>query len=212
MKCIDGAVIAADRQMTKDGGLKYQEKKFITGRVIGDIPLEYAVVYSGIPEAARTVVNEIGRSLLANVCNGNVFMPSMVVEALRQVFKSKDSKDLETLIILGAPGIEPFILRTKESRVVLGRMECIGVGDSSVIHYFAELLPKNLTVSQAKPIAAYLVSLGNRFIDGCGFGPDVLFIGKEGTAEVVTEEEKSAYAQKFPGLEGIVSSELAKWN
>jgi 20S proteasome alpha/beta subunit len=208
IRCVDGAVLAADRQMTKEGGLKYEEKKYFIGRVAGNIPLDYAFLYCGIPEVAKIFENKVGLALLGGVCNGNVFMPSMVVSDLEPIFKDKESKYIESLILFGAQNIQPFIVRTKGSRVVRGYVECIGVGDSSIIHYFADRLPNDLTVEQAKPICAYLVTLANKYIDGCGFGPDVIAADKTGRLEALTTEEINSYSSKFSQFDGKLTEGL----
>lgn len=209
MLCSDGAVLAADRQMTKEGGLKYQEKKYIIGHVQGSIPVDYIFVYCGTPEVAHIFEERIGMALLDGVCSGNIFMPSMVIDNLKSVFRDKESKYIESLIMFGSPQIQPFIVRTKGTRVVRGRRECIGVGDSSVIRYISDLLPPKITVEQTLPICAYLVTLGNRYIEGCGFGPDVLYMrGKERVPASVSEKEVASYALRFSELEHKLSEGL----
>jgi hypothetical protein len=210
MLCSDGAVLAADRQMTKEGGLKYEEKKYIISHVKGSIPLDYIFVYCGTPEVAHIFEERIGMALLDGVCSGNMFMPSMVIDNLKSVFGDKESRYIESLIAFGSPHIQPFIVRTKGNRVVRGRRECIGVGDSSVIRYLSDLLPKTLTVETALPICAYLVTLGNRYIEGCGFGPDVLFMGGARRVPMsVSEKEVESYASRFSGFERKLSEGLS---
>jgi hypothetical protein len=208
--CSDGAVLAADRQMTKDGGLKYQEKKYIIGHVKGSIPLDYIFVYCGTPEVAHIFEERIGMALLGGVCSGNVFMPSIVIDNLKSVFRDKESKYIETLIMVGSSDIQPFIIRTKGTRVVRSRRDCIGVGDSSVIRFVSDLLPRTLTVEMALPVCAYLVTLGNRYIEGCGFGPDVLFMGgPKRIPMAVSEKEVESYASRFSGFEHKLSEGLS---
>lgn len=210
MLCSDGAVLAADRQITKEGGLKYEEKKYVIGHVQGSIPLDYIFVYCGTPEVAHIFEEKIGMALLDGVSSGNIFMPSMVIDNLKSVFRDKESKYIESLIMFGSPQIQPFIVRTKDSRVVRGQIEYIGVGDSSVIRYVSDLLPSRITVEQALPICAYLVTLGNRYIDGCGFGPDVLYMGgKERTPTAVSEKEIKSYALPFSEFERKLSEGLS---
>jgi hypothetical protein len=213
IECPDGAVLGTDRQITKEGGLKYQQRKISICNVTGNIPLQYAFAYCGDPDAAATIEREIGRELLAGICSSDVFNFDLVFADIRRAFGRKENKDLESLILMGSPSIKPFLLRTKGAKVVHGKIECIGVGDSSVIHYLSELLPKKLTLDKASQVVAYLVSLANRYIDGCGFGPDVVFMGKGRECIMeISEKEKTAWAQKFKDFESGMSERIGQWD
>jgi hypothetical protein len=209
MVCSDGAIIAADRQMTKEGGLKFQEKKVFKCKMFGSIPMEYIFAYAGEPEAAKIIEYEIGRALVGGVCGGNIYMPDLVIRDLQPVFDRKEAKKVESLIAIGAPKIQPLLLRTKGPRIVHGYIECIGVGDSSVIRYFSDRLTGQMSIEQGKPFIAYLVSLANKYIDGCGFGPDIAFFGSSGIVEEVSEQEKSSYEGKFEKLERDLANQIS---
>src|ERR1700682_6150988 len=71
--CADGAVIGADRQITKEGGLKYQKKKICIFGVHGNIPLQCGFTYCGDPDTAAFFEREIGKVLVGGFCSGNVF-------------------------------------------------------------------------------------------------------------------------------------------
>jgi hypothetical protein len=90
--------------------------------------------------------------------------------------------------------------------VAEGHSEIIGVGDSSVLRYATDLLVHPLsTVAEAQVIGSYMVRLANRYIDGCGGGPDIAALlndGKvlDGNAGCFHDEEsRFAYCEKEVG-------------
>lgn len=207
--CVDGVVLAADRQITKEGGLKYEQDKILFGGTIGgNMTVDFALAYAGSPDLAKNLLDQIGFVVL-DVCNETVFARSSFENAIRQVLTPKDTKGLETLIIFGGPNIRPFMFRTRETRIVSAKMEFIGVGDSSVLRYLADLVlidsqPFNLLYG--KSLAAYLVSVANRYIDGCGFGPDVAFIDRE--FQRVPKKEVDSCAEQFKDMERSLAHAL----
>lgn len=209
--CIDGVVLAADRQITKEGGLKYEQDKILFGGTIsGDMKVDFALAYAGSPDLAKNLLDQIGLSVLG-VCNGDVFARSSFENAIRQVLTPKDTRGLETLITFGGPNIRAFMFRTRETRIVSARVDFIGAGDSSVLRYLADLVsvdpPFNLLYG--KILAAYLVSVANRYIDGCGFGPDVAFIGMDGNFQRVPKKELDSYSSEFKEVEKGLAHSLS---
>jgi 20S proteasome alpha/beta subunit len=208
MKCMDGVLVAADRQITKEGGLKYQQDKILVGgTVVSSFTMDFALAYAGSPDLAKGLLNKVGMATL-KVCEGNVFTPSTVQSAIEDVLTIKETRDLETIIIFGGPNISPFMLRTRETRVVFGTMEYIGAGDSSVLRYLADLIKFPLALERAKIVGAYLISVANRYIDGCGFGPDVAFIGMDGEVKRADKAEIDSYAEEFAELEKALTNTL----
>ena len=66
-------------------------------------------------------------------------------------------------------------------KVVQGYSEYIGSGDSSAIRHLSDFLPRdNYTVDEASVLASYLVSVANRYIDGCSGGPDICVLNMQG--------------------------------
>ena len=222
MRCVDGVVIAADRQITKEGGLKYQEDKILDGgTVVGNPTLNFALAYCGSPDLAKNLLERIGEVLL-NGCGGIAFLPSAAEAGIRKILTPKETKGLETLIIIGGPKVLPFMLRTRETRIVSAQMECIGVGDSSVIRYLVDLadIRTPISLERCRILCAYMISVANRYIDGCGFGPDLAFIDvRIGEVQRPEKEEIDSYATEFADLEralrntiGILWGRLRKLN
>jgi 20S proteasome alpha/beta subunit len=208
MKCLDGVLVAADRQITKEGGLKYQQDKILLGgTIVSKFPMDFALAYAGSPDLAKNLVGKVAEATV-RACNEGVFTPTLVQSAIEDVLTAKDTKGLETLIIFGGPNISPFMLRTRETRVVFGKMEYIGAGDSSVLRYLADLIKFPLPLDRAKILGAYLISAANRYIDGCGFGPDVAFIGTDGEVKRVEKTEIDSYAEEFAELEKALTNTL----
>ncbi|MFY9907853.1 MAG: hypothetical protein WAK62_22060, partial [Terriglobales bacterium] len=101
--------------------------------------------------------------------------------ALEKIFKNKSSKGLQTLI-----GIRLrrnfYLFKTTHHKVVEGFTDWIGSGDSSALRYLCDfLLQTRLSVQEAHVIGSYIVSVANRYVDGCSGGPDATTIYSDGT-------------------------------
>jgi 20S proteasome alpha/beta subunit len=57
-QCPDGVVLASDRQITKDGGLKYEEGKFFRGYYD---EVQCGCTYAGYPANAKNLFDDISR-------------------------------------------------------------------------------------------------------------------------------------------------------
>lgn len=180
-------VLCADRQMTDaQAGLKFEGCKIRGYASTGDQkPHNIAFAYCGDPEIAGTLFDSLVEgiaSAMEDASDCDVFEAEYFRQHLLQVFKSKDAKGMMTLIALQTVH-RCFLFKTKADQVVIGGRECIGGGDSSVLRYIADVVSRTEmhTVETALPFAVYLVSLANRYVDGCGFGVDAVVLqeGKE---------------------------------
>jgi len=192
--------LCADRQMTKEGGLKYQETK-IHWRTSLAREKFYNVVftYCGNPDVARNFFAMSADALGDAVGKAEPGMvgPAYFMDALRPVFKSKDSKKIETLIALQT--VEPcFLFRTHGDQVMMAGRECIGVGDSSVLRFFSDITSGTfIDVHKATALAIYMVSLANRYIDGCGFGADAAILRRDKPMRIMSKADTAKYSDSF---------------
>lgn len=183
--CSDGIVLCSDRQMTSDGGMKFQAKKlsYLTGMFEG-IQMTACSAYAGDPEGAKILRTEIRERLGKEIAASKLFaLQSLKArKALEKIFKNPHAKHLEMLIGIRFNSGEKCLFRTKGRKVLEATTEYIGIGDSSVLRYLAEvLLPRTLlSVSEANVLGSYFVSIANRFVDGCSGGPDVFTIYDNG--------------------------------
>lgn len=175
--CSDGIVLCSDRQMTSDGGMKFSAKKLshMSGLFHG-VQMTLASAYAGDPEAAKILRTEIRERLGKEIASSR-----SVRKSLEKIFNNKHSKYLEMLIAIRFSSGEKCLFRTKGRKVVEARTEYIGSGDSSALRYIAGfLLPHMLSVKEAQVLGSYIVSVANRFVDGCSGGPDVFTIYDNG--------------------------------
>ncbi len=214
-QCQDGVVLCSDRQITKDGGLKYHQRKDFCVYFRGNVEVNCAAVYAGYPDAASILFEDSAyaiRELLMRPLRG--FHADVVKTVLGKIFKgNRHSKNLEMLIAVGPSNQanwSPFLIKTHGSRVVRGFREFIGVGDSSVIRYLSEIFSGALTVPEAEFVGTYMVSLANRFIDGCGGGPDVLVLHKDGKVEPMEAEKISGFGNRLQASESCIGDFLLK--
>jgi hypothetical protein len=164
--CSDGIVICSDKQMTGEGGYKYEDSKITTSQ--GD-DVSFIYTYAGDPDAAQMMFEKSKQALQIEMpgCEFDS-MDSVAQQTLEKVFRDKQAKGLSTLFGITAHG-QHFLIKTKETKVVKGKAEYIGFGDSSVLRYVCDfLLPSRLDVDQAQVLASYLVSVAGRYMQYCG--------------------------------------------
>ena len=129
--CSDGIVICADRQMTGEGGYKFEGSKISTSQK-NDYSLVYT--YAGDPDAGQMMFEKSEEALRQEIWHGSEFddMGSAAQRTIEKVFRDKHAKNLQTLFAISAHG-QQFLIKTNETKVVRGKAYCIGYGDSSVL-------------------------------------------------------------------------------
>jgi len=213
-QCPGAVVLCADRQLTKEGGLKYEESKVFTSH-IPSVEIDCGAVYAHHRDAALSLFQDIVQAIPVTARLGQedgLLLPMLATEMLEEIFKQKKAKDVEMLVAFchGRNGFPPFFMRASGSTIVPAVREYIGVGDSSVIRYMSELLGRfHLTVEEAPMAGVFMVSLANRFIDRCGGGPDVLIMFN-GKAEIMGADVIEKAKSKLPDFDNKLSSAL--WN
>jgi len=213
-QCPGAVVLCADRQMTKEGGLKYEEPKVLIAH-LNRVEIECGAVYAHHRDEAVSLFQEVVEAVPVTVQLGKeeeLLLPQLAKEMLEEIFAKKKAKGMEMLIAFAhARNIfSPFFMRAAGPVIVSGIREYIGVGDSSVIRYMSELLGRfPLTVEEAPMAGLYMVSLANRFIDGCGGGPDVLIMFN-GKAEIMSADVIEKAKRKLSEFDTALASSLWK--
>jgi hypothetical protein len=210
-ECLDGVVLAADRQITKTGGLKYEEEKIFRGYYDR---VQCACTYSGNPAKAKNLFDDIFKALrftFGKRLIDDAFPTDVFKRTVEGVLRKHKNTSIEMLITFRAPGvgIPPFLLCARGQTVVTSPREYIGVGDSSVLRYVAELTSCELSVKQAQILAIYMVSLAGRFIDGCG-GMNVLVMPADGDMKLLSKREIDKFTKVLIGINKSLSDALIK--
>ncbi len=217
-------VLCADRQLTDaNAGLKFEESKIFFWQSDNIEPLntktpfwKLGVSYVGDPDAAQNTFTDVMEAIedahreeeeRIDECFGLHF--DYWRSVLLPVFASKDTKRLETLIALQARH-RCFLFKTKANQVVMGERECIGGGDSSVLRYFADVVSRTETPTpdKALTLGIYLVSLANRYVDGCGLGVNALILEDEKPFRVLSKTETEKYSERFAQFERKIEKEF----
>ena len=210
--CPDGIVLCADRQMTdSQSGLKYQKRKisYMTGMFAG-VRFTLASAYAGDPEAAKIMRTEIRERLGEEIAKSRAigFQSPMARKALDKIFSNKHAKHLQMLIGIRFYSGEVCLFKISGRKVMDAESEYIGSGDSSALRYLADVLlvsPRVHNVHEAGVLGAYLVSVANRYVDGCSGGPDVIIIpSADGTISqsyrvFPNQKERFAYCEDQVG-------------
>jgi hypothetical protein len=202
-QCFDGLVLCADRQLTKDDGLKYEQDKIWIGRSHNAGP-SFVFTYSGSEPSARVLFNLLKRAIPSALSDSQ-----KAIDVVTKVLESKHSKDIESLIGFPVPGSQPFLLRTQGKKVALRDTKYIGAGDSSVVRYLANVvLGTQFSCEQAKIVGSYFVWNATRYTDGCGGGPDVCTVEWSGNVIVESKEYAKWVTSKFVETDVQVGSKI----
>jgi len=180
MLCSDGIVLAADRQLTREDGHKYQEQKIFP---IDGGDWKAVLTYSGSPD----FVKEVQQKLVSSLNREEIKVDCRAIrDALEEILNGlgRQYGDVGTDLLVAAYGNQevPQLMKF-DGKAIHGThgFNCLGVGDSSLISFLSEALYRpELTVQQGIRLAVYLVSKANRYIDKCGGGPDIATLGHQG--------------------------------
>jgi 20S proteasome alpha/beta subunit len=206
-QCMDGVVLCSDRQITSTAGFKYQERK-IWSASSPDWSLIFS--YAGYPDAATVMFRKIVDGLKDKLKQAKGTFPYERARAvLEEVFFDHTAADLQTMIGFYSDYQDPRLFRTQGASVVDGYIEHIGIGDSSALKYITSFLkPQTNLVDEAVMFAAYLVSVANRYVDGCSGGPDLSILNKDGTVTEVAAGVLSKHEAYFSLYEEQIGKEL----
>ncbi len=213
-QCPGAVVLGSDRQITKAGGLKYEQCKILSAYLGSpNLGVLVACTYAHDPDIAANLMDDIAHKLpitLQQARTGGAFFSQSVKEMLEGIFSQKKARDMEMLIAFGHPtnAWSPFLMRARGPTVVQGAREYIGAGDSSILRYIGELLGRfQLTVEEAPLAAFYLVSLATRFVDRCDGDPDILIMFN-GKAEIASAQTIEQAKKKMSGFDSNLASSL----
>ena len=179
--CQDGIAICADRQMTSEAGYKFEERKiFYSSQPWWTVVFAYA----GDPDAARIMFGKVSRELQPEMEKSRIVSKTeRARHALERIFKSRDSKNVKSLIGIRYQSTGYCCMfRTSGSKVVFSERAHIGAGDSSALRYLCDFLlqPVLTSVNEASVLGSYIVSVATRYVDGCGGGPDITTVDEKG--------------------------------
>jgi len=214
-QCQGGVVLAADSQITKEGGLKYNEKKIFDFwyRDFGAV-----MCYAGSPDIMNLVCERMDREVFhsfvgESVVPGpptsewNTLMRAKLKDVLKNIFKEHGSKhEIELLCALYNKEEGISVFRARGAVVSLAEpAECLGVGDSSVLRFLSDLfLSEEMTIQQGLVLACYMVAKAKTYIAGCGGPTQAVFVTHNGKmrnlndifSEGFSPEDELPYVQR----------------
>jgi len=209
-RCEDGIVLCADTQITKEGALKYYQKK--TFLVEGSDRWSVGFTYSGNPDVMDLVIEKMRERFLPDGIEvydekgeRNIYLEptigvvrEIVEEVLIQVSKKhkKEMDSLEMLCAVSIAGKALEMFRTKRTLVAEAQWECLGIGDSPLIRYLAEVFNwPHMSTKQALLLAVYMVQQAKKYVDGCGGDTDAIIFDRKGSGEKITRERIKYFEQ-----------------
>ena len=207
--CTNGIVLCSDRQITDhSAGFKFEERKIFYH--MGP-DLAFVFSYAGEPDAARSLFGKISDGLASGIAKSKASSPrNRAIGELEKIFRNKDAKGLQTLIGIRFRNSGMYLFKTANHRVVHAIRDYIGVGDSSALRYLCDfLLPgPPLDINEAGILGAYIVSVASRYVDGCGGGPDITAISKDGTISEGTRGPWPNGRERFARCEEQIGKRL----
>ncbi len=202
-----GIVFCSDRQITREGGLKYEQVKISIAHHF-EVPLSCASVYSDNPDVARNLYKEIWDNaprVYEEARKAGRSSQESIRLLIEEVFQDKRARNTEMLLAFSTRNqgnFTPCFWRASGPNVITGIREFIGAGDSSVLRHIAQLIERAHPSIKGLIIAAmYMVTLANRYIDRCSGGPDVMAMYPDGRAEILSKEQIEPYKSKMADID-----------
>jgi 20S proteasome alpha/beta subunit len=196
-KCQDGVVLCTDRQITDSvGAMKYTEQKIYP--IIGDT---WCVVsaYAGYRDIMQAVQTEFQRRLSFEPNPTPDFVENCLLGVLKAVkrINRKDMEYQQMLCAVSTPGGDRLLRFQSDLSTEVGdwQWEYLGIGNSSLIRFLADISGSKrttITASQALMIGFYMVLQANKYIDGCGKGPDLAFV-RRGRCATSSKSDRMIY-------------------
>lgn len=206
--CTDGAVLMSDRQITKQGGLKFYQRKTWA---CGGAGYHVASVYAGIPEMAKAFQLEFKRLLPSDPY---LWKPAAndlydaLESCLKQVWKKhRQNMQLEMLLCSWVQGSDYQLWRSNGKVLIPAELECIGVGDSSVIRYLFDKFTwrhRWLDLQFLVPFGIYVMHQAKEYIEGCGGRTDCIVFRKDGIHYLNDQKPIKDAEEQMESLEGEI--------
>jgi hypothetical protein len=206
----------SDRQITKAGGLKYYERKTWG---FGSGVFHLSGIYAGFPEMAKIFELECERARPEDIGSWEPTQDELkdfIEHCLLQVWKKhRHNMQLEMLMCSWARGSKYKLWRSQGKVLTSAGMECIGVGDSSVIRYLFDTFPKHVPFTKLEffvPFAVYVMQQAKKYIEGCGGRTDCT-IFREGTIIHANDPRSIKEVEdEMESLEGEVVNLFGKYS
>lgn len=207
VRCDDGIVICADRQVSVPGAFKYFEKKIDVIERPND---EHIIIgYSGLPTLAKEAREKLSTRLDENEFQKTLaeVVHELVDNVLTEMGRHYVALELELLIgtavLLDSP---TFLKFDGKGLHKADNFSFLGVGDSSLLRYLASVLySPNLTLSEIQNLAIYLVAQAESYIDHCGGPIDLYYMGLGGGYEILPHPEIQEILKKMEAQEGSLA-------
>jgi 20S proteasome alpha/beta subunit len=179
LRCTDGIVLCADRQISVPGHHKYYEQKLypVDGR-------DWVVVfgYAGFPDVMKEAHGKIcGKLNVPNLRPENVY--DSCDEVLTTMASGRQFPDfnLSLLVAISIKG-HPLELLTFGGKGLhrADGFTCLGVGESSLIRYLADALYSPLIdVRFGESLAIYTVEKAKKYVDLVGGETDLIILKQD---------------------------------
>ena len=182
-KCDDGVILLSDRQISKEGGMKYYEKKlFEVSEECENGLFHLSFVYTGDPDGAKLFISELEERALDLQRNKRTLrtLKTCVQETLENDWKKhKSHMRAEFLCSISVTNEGFKLFRSRRNLLIPAEFECLGVGDSSLVRYLVEsFATPRMGVRHYLPLLIYVMHQAKKYVEGCGGPTDVMYVRK----------------------------------
>ena len=215
-KSSDAIVLSTDRQITDYGSsLKYYEQKIYP--LVGQGWCAVCA-YAGYRNIMKAVQTEFARRVNFEPRPTFAFLESCLTGVLQGVKKidRKSMQDQQMFCALSGSEGERLLRYQSDllAEVPDGDCEFLGVGDSALIRYLTDITGirrTTVTPGQALLLAFYMVAKANKYIDGCGEGPDVALVTR-GIVKMSSRNQRDTHKPPDLTEEDLTDAILALTN
>ena len=200
LRCKDGFVICADRQVTSPGSFRYEEEKISITSSQGE---SLVFAYSGLPCLAREARDRI-ISKCSKMDAGAVYEAADAV--LTEMARFHSDLKLQLLIGITKSKARSTLLKFDGKSLQLADdFNFLGVRDSALFRFLADILySTEMNVTQGSALASYLASKAERYIDGCGGPIDLtILMHKQSDCAMLSQEEIRSRIQEMEEQESL---------
>jgi len=202
IQCREGVVLCTDSQVTKEGGLKFNEGKIFN--LYGDNE-RILLCYAGSPDIAKVIKERIRIDVPPTLTSSEACEAIEII--LRDTYKrhgTRQQVEMLCAIYRRDEGVKLFRIAGSVIRPA-DKAECLGVGDSSVLRFLADtFLRDDITLAQGLTLGCYMVAKARTYIDGCGGPTQAVFLNHKGKMRNMNE----VFIDGLDPMDGLSNAEL----
>jgi 20S proteasome alpha/beta subunit len=206
----DGVLLCADTQLTIPGYLKYPESKIRVWTGQGEVAF---FAFAGDADFSTMAINHFTSILQKTTKDGGrreaIESECRILYETYASLPPQDSFVLQMLLALQTKHSVQLSKISGPSFTKVTEFECIGSGAYLARAIASELYSPRMSLKEATPMAAYILGMAKRHVDGCGGNSQILLIfNRTSSYEIITNLEvevmEKAYTEFWRASRGLL--------